>query len=113
MRGKRIRSLNSGIRSRTESWSACLLLAAGLAAFAGTQPGHAETNPPRNLPPSNGTQAAPPPAAGTGSHETGVIQPPAGVDPGMTKPAPNPKEFPTPVVPPPGTSGGNQQVIPK
>jgi hypothetical protein len=98
-----------------------LVLALGLAACAGLQTGHAQTGPAAQPPPSTDRANPPaeaqrpvqPPPTGTGSQETGVIRPPAGVDPGMTKPAPNPQAFPMPVVPPPGTPGGNPQVVPK
>lgn len=46
-------------------------------------------------------------------NRSGVIPPPPAVDPDMTKPAPNPKAFPTPVIPPPGSPGSNSQVVPK
>lgn len=50
-----------------------------------------------------------PPVGSPGSGETlgealgesrGVIQPPAGVDPGMVEPTPPAGQFPTPVIPP-------------
>jgi hypothetical protein len=100
-------------RRELTPWMTGLLLGLGIAAFAGIQLGHAQTNSPRNREELVPTQPAPPPPAGTGSQETGVIRPPVGVDPGMTKPAPNPQAFPMPVLPPPGTPGGNPQVVPK
>ncbi len=44
---------------------------------------------------------------------SGVIKPPAGVDPGIAVPAPDPNPRTTPVIPPPGTPGGNPSVQPK
>jgi len=44
---------------------------------------------------------------------SGVIHPPAGVDPGIAVPAPDPDPHSTPVIPPPGTPGGNPSVQPK
>ncbi len=44
---------------------------------------------------------------------SGVIQPPAGVDPGIAVPAPDPHPNSTTVIPPPGTPGGNPSVQPK
>lgn len=41
----------------------------------------------------------------------GVLCPPAGVDPDMRAPAPNTGKMP--VIPPPGSPGGNQDVRPK
>jgi hypothetical protein len=43
----------------------------------------------------------------------GVLQPPSGVDPEIHVPAPEPNPQTTPVIPPPGTPGGNQNVQPK
>ncbi len=43
----------------------------------------------------------------------GVIHPPAAVDPGIAVPAPDPHPHSTPVIPPPGTPGGNPSVQPK
>jgi hypothetical protein len=43
----------------------------------------------------------------------GVIRPPATATPEMTVPAPVPNPGTTPVIPPPGSPGGNKQVIPK
>jgi hypothetical protein len=44
---------------------------------------------------------------------SGVIHLPAGVDPGIAVPAPNPDPHTTPVIPPPGTPGGDPSVQPK
>jgi hypothetical protein len=68
--------------------------------------------------PGAGQPASPtvPPADGTLSSDLnrsgGVITPPADVDPGM-KETPPPSGARTPVIPPPGTPGGNQAVKPK
>jgi hypothetical protein len=43
----------------------------------------------------------------------GVIYPPTDVDPGLTKPAPDIGLHSTPLIPPPGTPGGNPDVKPK
>jgi hypothetical protein len=43
----------------------------------------------------------------------GVIRPPAGVDPGIAAPVPDPHPGTTPVIPPPGTPGGSQSLQPK
>jgi hypothetical protein len=43
----------------------------------------------------------------------GVIRPPADVDPGMAQPPPSTGSHSMPVVPPPGTPGGNPAVKPK
>ncbi len=44
---------------------------------------------------------------------SGVIHPPAGMDPGMAVQVPDPHPNSTPVIPPPGTPGGNPSVQPK
>jgi hypothetical protein len=43
----------------------------------------------------------------------GVIKPPSGTDPGIAAPAPVPNPGTTPVIPPPGSPGGNPSVDPK
>jgi hypothetical protein len=43
----------------------------------------------------------------------GVIHPPANIDPGLTQPAPDLGPHSMPVIPPPGTPGGNPDVKPK
>jgi hypothetical protein len=43
----------------------------------------------------------------------GVIRPPTNVDPGLTQPAPDVGLHSMPVIPPPGTPGGNPDVKPK
>jgi hypothetical protein len=43
----------------------------------------------------------------------GVLRPPAGIDPGIHAPAPEPDPRTTPVIPPPGTPGGDQNIQPK
>ncbi len=43
----------------------------------------------------------------------GVIRPPETATPDITVPAPVPNPHTTPVIPPPGSPGGNQQVQPK
>jgi hypothetical protein len=62
------------------------------------------------------TEPAVPPASGSTSSELsrsgGVITPPAGIDPQM-KQTPPPSGDKMPVVPPPGTPGGNSAVKPQ
>lgn len=43
----------------------------------------------------------------------GVLCPPGNVDPAMRAPAPNSDSSNTPVIPPPGSPGGDQSVRPK
>ena len=99
------------------------LLAPGLAAT------HAQTTtPPQAATPDNPRQGACPPEAGANAptvgsgqsgpnlsdklaQSNGIICPPAGVDSEMQVPAPNTGRMP--VVPPPGTPGGDQRTVPK
>jgi hypothetical protein len=88
------------------------LLATALALLA--MRAMAETSPPAPLPPKTGETgpmtAAPP---STPELNRGVIRPPTTTDPGMNRGTPNAEKFPTPVLPPPGTPGGNPRVTPK
>jgi len=47
------------------------------------------------------------------ANSNGVLCPPSNVDPAMRAPAPNPDSSNTPVIPPPGSPGGDQSVRPK
>ena len=87
----------------------------GALGFAAIGAAHAQTTTPAHPLPPRSDQTGPtvPPPEGTGAMEKGVIRPPGAVDPGMTKGTPNPQAFPTPIIPPPGSSGGNQRVQPK
>ena len=72
--------------------------------------------PPRDHPVTPPERIAPPSAADSNmsqslSKDRGTIHPPA-VDPGMTV-APPRDSTKTPVIPPPGSPGGNQSVVPK
>ncbi len=59
------------------------------------------------------SQATPPELVAPTGPASGVIHPPTGVDPGIRVPAPDPQGGTMPVIPPPGTPGGNQNVQPK
>lgn len=48
-----------------------------------------------------------------GTTSNGVARPREPVDPGISRRTPAPENFPTPVIPPPGTPGGNPSVVPK
>ena len=83
------------------------LAALSMPGFAGAQnpqPGHLA--PPNS--PSGGSQTL----SDKLSQQRGTLQPPA-IDPGIHKPLPQRGEGNMPVIPPPGTPGGNQQVVPK
>jgi len=92
-------------------WTACFALAAGpvFAQTAPGAPGSSQTIPVK--------EAAPPVRSGsdvtTGRSLSqkldasgGVIKPPPGVDPEISKPAPDPNPNSMPVIKPPGTLGG-------
>jgi hypothetical protein len=111
-----------------------LMLVCALAAMAlpygasaqNPQPAPPGQTPPQVAPPSS---PSPPPeqirpadpndrTAGGGtlsdklSQQQGTLQPPA-VDPGIQKPVPQRGAATMPVIPPPGTPGGDQKVVPK
>ena len=98
-----------------------VLLGGPIGAFA--QAGAALQNPPLtgedrtaspNQQPDIGLSGS---SSGSLSHELsqtgGVIHPPANPDPGLTKPAPDLGPHSMPVIPPPGTPGGNPDIKPK
>lgn len=82
-----------------------------------TPPGPTAT-PPEKIAPRGGNSAAGSSAGGNStlsdrlSRSQGTVQPPA-VDPGITMPPPAHGTGTMPVIPPPGTPGGNQAVVPK
>jgi hypothetical protein len=89
--------------------SAAILIGFSVAASAADEPSNH---------PGAGRQTTPtpPPASGNLSNELsrsgGVITPPAGVDTEM-KQTPPPSGSTMPVIPPPGTPGGNPAIKPK
>src|ERR1700682_6009506 len=87
----------------------CVLMAAAGAAVAQAPPAPA-TPPAQTAPPSpaRGAVAQAPPAPATPPAHTA---PPAGVDPEMHAPAPDVGN--TPVIPPPGSPGGDPTIRPK
>jgi hypothetical protein len=56
---------------------------------------------------------APPDPSQQLDRSQGVIRPPGGVDPGMQVPPPDPGSQRTPVIPPPGSPGGDRAIEPK
>ena len=64
------------------------------------------TPPPEQLAPGNGDMS------NKLSQQRGMIKPP-NVDPGMTVAPPATGTATTPVIPPPGSPGGNRSVVPK
>ncbi len=91
-------------------WTAtAVLLSFGMAVVAAAQPDGRSTADPPNAP-------AVPPASGTSSSELsrsgGVVVPPSGVDPAMKRTPPS-SGAKMPIIPPPGTPGGDQSIKPK
>ncbi len=93
----------------------CIVTCVGFwagAALAQTAPGAPGSN--EVIPEKEAPAPAAPSGAGQSSDNLsqkldasgGVIKPPAGVDPEMSKPAPVPNPNSTPVIKPPGTPGG-------
>jgi hypothetical protein len=76
-----------------------------------------------NLPPETPTHQTVPEATGSGNsgqslgdkldRSGGVIRPPSGVDPGLTRAPPESGGSTMPVIPPPGTPGGKPEAEPK
>lgn len=94
------------------SWLPWLVLLIALIASLATA--HAQTvAPARPAPDSSGPQMAVPERTPEPSRDHGVARPPQNVDPGIHVPAPSSERGAMPVIPPPGTPGGNQEVIPK
>lgn len=89
-----------------------LLLALAWTTFATVSIAQAQSVPPAQLPPCEPTT---PGAAGpNGCQSNGVIHPPAtGDSGGVITPPDSTKEMPMPVIPPPGSPGGNSTVKPK
>ncbi len=98
-------------RPAAAAWLGWLVLATVLAVAALGRAAGAQTTTPAPLPPKTTETGptVPPPSGNSG----GVIHPPATVDPGMTHRTPGSATFPTPVIPPPGSPGGNTGVVPK
>ena len=93
------------------------VLASTVAASAQDDP--LRRDPPREAAPADPDRTGTASPGGSGgslseqlSRSGGVIRPPAGVDPGMAKPPPD-IGSPMPVIPPPGTPGGNPDIKPK
>jgi hypothetical protein len=101
-------------------WALVMTAAATLGGSAGAQPNPPTlaTPGPKECPPGVASPA-PQGNATTGgpslseqlSQSKGVICPPAGIDPGLDQTPPGGGR--TPVIPPPGSPGGNPNVVPK
>ena len=96
-------------------WLVLLAAGLGIAAFDTASAAPADEAQPGATPalPTQDNGTAKPPGPVATSRSGGVLKPKGNPDPGITLPTPNPKQFPTPVIKPPGTRGGNPQVVPK
>ena len=96
---------------------AAMLVGANFSALAQTAPGAAGTD--QVIPEKDRTRPADQPGNEQQSlsdkldKSGGVLKPTGDVDPKMAKPAPVPNPNSTPVIPPPGSPGGNPEVRPK
>jgi hypothetical protein len=96
-------------------------LTAAAALLLLTSPAYAQTNAPTLQKPDPDAKNTAPTMPSTGESLSekldksgGVIKPPAGVDPEIHLPAKDPTVGSTmPVIPPPGSPGGNQNIQPK
>lgn len=104
-------------RSPWPPWLLLLALAGGAAMFGVAQLAPAAPSESAGAAdqPNQGTGdiQTQPPAAGVAKAAPGLLKPKANPDPAMTLPTPNPKEFPTPVIKPPGTAGNPSAVVPR
>jgi len=82
--------------------------------------GYSQVQPPRPADPAPATEPVPPGNARSGEslseqldRSHGVITPPAGIDPKIEAPAPEPNPGTTRVIPAPGSPGGDPNVQPK
>jgi hypothetical protein len=88
---------------------------AALAAVAWTMVAYSvaetTTQPPQTVPEAGGSGGSGEPLSQKLDRAGGVIKPPAGIDPGLSKSPPQSGR--TPTIPPPGTSGGDGAINPK
>ena len=91
----------------------------GAGAALGQLPANPKTNPPAPArPPATAQQNPGTPPEVIAPKEPrvagGIIHPPPGVDTGIKIPTPPSRQFPMPVIPPPGTKGSGQpNTVPK
>jgi hypothetical protein len=77
-------------------------------------PPNAPSPPPEQIAPGGkGVPAGKPTLSDRLAQQQGTLRPPNGVDPGMRVDPPAQTRGTMPVIPPPGSPGGNSQVVPK
>ena len=110
----------------THPWFLCCALCLAATAAIAQAPPAPATPPQQTAPPPSPNTADCAPGSGSGAtvgqssealgdklaKSNGVLCPPTGVDPQMRAPTPD-NGAKTPVIPPPGSPGGNQDVQPK
>jgi len=94
-----------------------LALASGLVGLVTALPleliGSAHAQPAAPAAPAGSCDPNIPGASGPSGCKSGVIHPPATGDKGVVTPPDTSQSMPMPVIPPPGTPGGNPSVQPK
>ncbi len=97
--------------------AACLTAAASSVAWTPCAAVSAESTPGSGTTTATPSSPVDPPGSGNLSERLdksgGVIAPRGDVDSGMVVQPPNPSAGKMPVIPPPGTPGGNKDVVPK
>jgi hypothetical protein len=94
--------------------TACLLISTAQAQTLTPQsPSGAENPAPGDTSPGKDSVTAPPATSEQLSRSGGIIKPPDNVDRKIEAPTPNPGPQSMPIVPPPGSPGGNPDVKPK
>jgi hypothetical protein len=77
-------------------------------------PANAPSPPPEVIaPPGKDVNPGEPTLSDKLARQQGMLEPPRGVDPGMTVSPPAQTHETMSVIPPPGSPGGNPQVVPK
>jgi len=115
----RVARATSPLITRMFELAAMLSLAAMLGIATGGSAACAQSMPmDRDPPPKSETEGQAPPAATDNpsqqlERQKGVIRPPQSVDPEMQIPPPDPGAQKTPVIPPPGSPGGDPTIQPK
>jgi len=104
---------DAAMKRRLMAAAAGLVFATAAAAQVTVQPKDPNMPDPKNTVP----EKVDPPAGQTLSDKLeksdGVITPNSNMDPGIVAPAPVPNPGTTPVIPPPGSPGGNPRLDPK
>jgi len=115
----RVAYATSPFISRMLGFAAMLSLAAMLGIAAAGSAAWAQSTPTdRDPPPKSETEGQSPPAPNDNPSQQldrskGVIRPPQSVDPEIQVPPPDPGAQKTPVIPPPGSPGGDPTIQPK